>query len=55
MTSIHKIEDEPDFRFGFSRENTVVLGEGKLGWAVRESIGRRWGAVRGAQWQRGQV
>lgn len=53
MTSIHKIEDEPDFRFGISRENTVVLGEGKLGCQGnhRQGAGSRqgWAVAAGGQ------
>lgn len=49
MTSIHKIEDEPDFRFGFSRENTVVLGEGETGMGCqgkhRQEVGSRQGCA----------
>lgn len=38
MTSIHKIEDEPDFRFVFSRENKVVLGEGNWDGSSEKAV-----------------
>lgn len=51
MTSIHKIEDESDFRFCFPRENTVVLEEGNwTGWSEEARAGDQEQG-RGAWWQ----